>query len=259
MKKPDIGRLPLLILGLGGVGLALRVWLFAAAEDGSGLLKADHPAAVLIWAVTAAALALLLWQTRHLDKKPHRGRLFPRSLPAAVGCWLVAAGIAGSSLSVLAGGSDAVGILTGVLGLLSVPALIPAGLCRMKGKRPSFLLYLLPCLYLTARLFYQYRHWSANPQLQSFCFQLLACVALALASYQRAAYEVRLGNHRAMTFWSLAAVYFCCLSLSGGSEPLFYLAAGAWALTALCPASRPEPAAQEPPAVPQPPEEGAAS
>ena len=84
------------------------------------------------------------------------------------------------------------------------------------------------------RLVSHYRHWSTDPQLQDYCFQLLAIVFLMLATYYRAAFDVDMGRRRPLVICHLAAVYFCCLSLIDGSSLCYYLPLIAWIFTDLC-------------------------
>lgn len=229
-----------LTLGLSGIGLALRAWLYGTGLDNKGLLISGHPAQLLVWLLAAAAVAILVLQCRRTQKGGRYSDNFPPSLPAFIGSCLAAVGIFFTVLTKLLDRPDLLNVITGMVGVLCFPALIVAGYNRWKGTRPSFLLHVLVCIFFALRLFCQYRVWSSNPQLQNYCFQLLACVCLMLTAYQRAAFDVNMGNRPFFLFLSLASVFFCCLSLPSGEEKLFYLTVGIWAFTNLCAPTIPE-------------------
>ena len=52
--------IPALTAGLGSAALLLRAGLYLLGTDDKGLLIALHPLNLLVWVVTAAALALTL-------------------------------------------------------------------------------------------------------------------------------------------------------------------------------------------------------
>jgi len=123
--------------------------------------------------------------------------------------------------------------LTRILGFVSAAALAAAGFCRLTGTKPFFLLFAAACLYFALRMVCQYRHWSSDPQLQDYCFLLLACVGLMLTAYHHGAFGAEMGSHRDLWFFSLMAAYLCCLSLAGPRSQLFSLGCGIWAFTNL--------------------------
>ena len=124
-------------------------------------------------------------------------------------------------------------LICALLGLLTVLALLPVAWSRWKGIRPSMLLHSLICAYLMVRLICMYRHWSSDPQLTDYAFELLALVCAMLAVYHRATFDADFGRRASFTFFSLAAVYFCLLCL-GGSQPMLFGTIGLWLLTDRC-------------------------
>ena len=86
----------------------------------------------------------------------------------------------------------------------------------------------------------RYQLWSSDPQLQDYCFYLTAYVALMLTAYHHAAFDARMGSHKALWLYSLAAVYLGCLSLKGNMDIALLLGCSAWAFTNLtCMTPRP--------------------
>lgn len=237
--------LPRLVLGLGGMGLVLQIWLFGTGIDDRGLLVSWHPAWILLVLLTAASMVLLLLQCREDKAQGTYHQNFPPSLAGFIGSIAEAVGIFLLSMTGLMDHPDMLNSATGILGILCFPALVVAGYARWKGKRPSFLLHALVCMFFALWLFCQYRGWSSDPQLQNYCFQMLAGICLMMAAYQRAAFDLNIGSRRTYRFFTLAAVFFCCLSLAAPEGKLFYLTAGAGAYTDLCVPTLPEQESRE--------------
>lgn len=235
MKKLfNPANLPWFVLAAGGAGLLLRIWLLKTGMDEKGFLMPGHPADILVWVLTAAVIAVLLFCTRRLLQAAKYQFNFPQSVSGALGCVSGALGIAITSFAELVAYSDTLTLLTAAMGLVGAAALGYLGYCRQKGMHPNILCHTLISLYLMLRLISQYRHWSSDPQLQDYCFQLLATVCLMLAAYHRATFDANAGKRRPHAIYHLAAVYFCCLSLAGSESIVFYLGAGVWMLTDLC-------------------------
>ena len=227
-------NLPLTVLAAGILGLLLRLWLHASANGNTGLLAANHPASFLLWVLTAAVVAAIVWATRDLKHGTRYRFNFPPFLPGAVGCLLGALSIGVSAVSEWIQYPDTLTVIASLLGILATAALLFLADARRKGNHPNFLYHGVVCLYFMFRLVSQYRHWSADPQLMNYCFPLLASVCLMLSSYQNAAFDAKQGNRRMHTIFHLGAVYFSFLSLLGGDNLLFYLGTGVWMVTNLC-------------------------
>ena len=232
LLKPNY--LPWITLSAGAVGFLLRIWLLNTAVDQKGFLVSGHIAETLIWVLSAIMMAVLVLGTGRLLQAGKFSFNFPRSLAGAVGCSLGAIGIAFCCVSDLTLYSDTLTVLAAVLGFFCAASLLFIGYCRYQGKQPHFLLHAVICVFLMMRLVSLYRHWSASPQLQDYCFQLLSTVCLMLAAYHRTAFDANTGTRRRHVIFHLATVFFCCLSVAGGRDVAFYLGAGAWMFTDLC-------------------------
>lgn len=222
------------VLAAGCAGLLLRIWLFASRTEESGLLTAGHPAHVLLWLLTAAVVATVLWGTRDLKEAAKYSFNFPASLHSAIGCVLGALSIGITSVADWIVYPDSLTAIASVLGILSAAALLFVAYARWKGNPQSILYHAVISLYFMFRLVSQYRHWSADPQLMNYGFQLLASVCLMLSVYQNAAFDAAQGNRQLHTVFHMGAVYFCCVSLIGSENIVFYLGTGVWMLTNLC-------------------------
>ena len=226
-------HLPQYVLAAGGIGLLLRLWLLGSTDD-KGFLTSNPVASVLLGLVAVAVPALLFYLTRELAEAKKYSFNFPASPIAAIGTGLAALSIGIHSILSLPGSQDAIDILSGILGILSAAALGLAGWCRFQGHRPNFLLHSVVAVYLMLRLICQYRHWSADPQMLDYCFSILATVSLMMAAYHRAAFDAGEGKRSSYAFFALTTAFFCCLSLVGWGDILYYLGIGAWMLTDLC-------------------------
>lgn len=227
--KPS--NLKYLILGAGGLGLALRTLLYAVGMDDRGLLVRGHWAETVLWAVTAAAVLGIILLTRSLSGSKNYGRAFPKSTAAAAGCAAVAVGIL-LNITPGSGGTSLENLELILAGTAIVSALVMA-FCRFTGRKVPALFHCLVCIYLAVRMVGQYRLWSSTPQLQDYCFYLGSHVALMLTAYQFAAFDADMGSHRALWAWGLTSVYLCCLSLVGEGQPLLMLCCGIWVWTNL--------------------------
>lgn len=231
MKKPITEKLlcPLtLVLGL--VGLLLRFWQGSSGMDKTGLFVASHPANILLWILTVAAMALLVlgaWKGPKVLR-----RKFPASLGAALGCFMAGGGILIANILELAESSDSVTRISSILGVLASLGLFYMGLRRKNGRRSSMAALTAVMLYFMTHLVVQYRHWSAEPQLQHYLAPLLASVFLMLFAYHRSALDVTGKSFRLYIFYNLAALFFCCLSLNTDTW-MFYGAMALWTATDL--------------------------
>lgn len=225
-------RIKYLIAATGLLGLLLRVLLYTAGRDDTGLLVRGHWAGTALLILSAAAALGI--------------RILIRPLPAAAGSAasppspLGAIGAIAMALALIlspgsAGAEDSMSLAETVLRFASAIALVIIGICRFRGSKPNFLLHSILCLYLAIRLVCQYRIWSADPQLQDYIYFLAAHVALMLTCYQFAAFDAGMGNLRRLWVFGLASVYLCAVSLWGEGAPLLMVCCGIWVFTNLNP------------------------
>ncbi|MGN0977477.1 MAG: hypothetical protein ACI4PH_05415 [Faecousia sp.] len=235
--------LPAVTLLLGAVGFLLRLGLYAVAPDGKGLLPKGHPLELLLWAVTAVAMALVIAAAWNAKGSNRYADNFGPSLPGAMGNILMAAGILLTVLLKQPKMPNLLGVLWKVLGFVSAPCLVAAAFARVQGKRPFFLLHMSACLFLVFHIVNHYQTWSGDPQLQNYLFTLLGTMALMFFGFYTAAFEVGSGRRRMLLGMGLAAVYLCAVSLSSSEYPFLYLGGIVWVLTNQC-TLKPEPVRQ---------------
>ena len=234
MKKilsPALARL--YALGAGLLGFFLYVWLIKTGVDQTGLLRPSHPAGIILFILIPLVLAVLYLCFRNLDGVPVYKKMFPRSIPYAVGCFVAAGGILIADIIELSALTDRLSILSCIAGVAAAASLVFLGLCNLRRKRPAPMFHGLVTLYLMLHLVSQYRFWSGEPQLQKYFFQLLASVFVMLSAYHRTAVDCSRNNRRLYLFFNYGALFFCCLAVPG-RDWLFYLSMAMWTGTCAC-------------------------
>ena len=226
-------NLPLLVFAGGVIGIALRIWLLTTEND-RGFLDRGHISIILLMVLTAVMAGLLFFRCRDLQQGEKYSFNFPASSLGGIGCIAAAAGVALTSATELLTAADFLELAAAVVGLLAAGSLVFVGHRRWKGLQPSVLLHTLVCVWLLLRLICLYRSWSSDPQLQDYCFELLALVCAMLGTYHRATFDADFGKRCPYVFFSLASVYFCLISLVSPSDTMLFFALGLWQLTNLC-------------------------
>lgn len=243
MKNPIKPQwIPYCTISAGLLGAALQVLYFATAVDEKGLLARSHPADILCWVLTAGMIVLLALCVRSLGGVPKYEKLFPASVPGAIGNFAGAAGIAAVGIRLLLSSGGTTGVPAAALGFIRIPTailgfvsalcLVAVGYWRWKGQKPHMAARLPLILFAMLHLICQYRYWSSATQLQEYAFPLFGSVCLMLACYQLSALECRLGGRRGYVFFGQAAAFFCFLA--SAQDPLFYLPMGVWMFLDVC-------------------------
>jgi hypothetical protein len=232
MKHPfHCNILPYFTMGAGGLGLALRLWLFSAVDE-KGLLPKGHPADGALYILSALVLGILFLATRQLARRHIRAkqvRMLRILACVAGGLSLVIIAFSAHSGSVirLEGTAKVIRILGGLV--LLVKALLAAA-----GKKSPYWLTALLTMALVANTVAQCQVWGSVPQLQEFFFPLLASVFLVFSAYYKTTLLAGQDSARKLAFFSQSALYFCCLSLNAEQWPL-YLGMLFWAAVQLYP------------------------
>lgn len=229
MKHPFRSHiLPFFTMGAGGLGLALRIWLFSAIDD-KGLLPVGHPADYTLYILTALTLGILYLATRKWKPQPGNAYLIHTCACAIGGLGLILSAVrdfSGTSTGIAY--ASTIAILIGGLVLLCMAVL--------KGFRKQ-LPYWLPAaltVVLMLNTVAQCRAWGAEPQLQVYFFPLLASIFLILSAYHKTVFTAKQKSAKLLAFFSQGALFFCCLSLNTPQWP-FYFGMLCWAAAQLYP------------------------
>ena len=215
------------VAGLGA--LILRRQLYITAVDEKGLLLRMHPLSFVLMGLTAAVLVLILWSVR---KTTGAEDPCTTGAAAALGHTAMALGI----LATVLPGVPTAGTLSIAwrwLGLAAPLCLLAAGAAAATGKKPFFLLHVLPCLFFLVHIVNQNQSWSSNPQVQDYLFALLGAAALMFFCFYTAAAEAGCGNRQLRLSMALAAVYLCLAELANSTCPALYFAGAIWTRTEL--------------------------
>lgn len=230
MKRfPKTEYLSIFSIILGIIGMSMESWLLSDM-DNKGLLPYHHMGNTLAFILLAIVAGVCFCFLQNVKTAEDIAQMFPRS-PLAAGSLFAAAGMGFCALS--GDVADPLSLIVRILGLASALALGYLGICRIKGKRPPFLLYGLIALFLIFRTLTYCRSWSAETQISVFFFPLLANLFLLVTIYYRAALEASMKNCRQFLFFRQLALFCCLVSISGG-DWLFYLAGALWAATDFC-------------------------
>ena len=191
-------------------------YFFRAAQRAGG-------SAVPVIAFSVLMCLLFLLGAATLGKREAYADVY-RKLPSdavlsILGALAVAAGC------VLAfSGAGRFSMMLNVLGIVSAAGLAAAAVSRLAGKKPQPFLLVLPVLFYAVKLFYDFRHWTTDPQILDYAFSLFALIGFMLTTYQAAAYCYDHGSRRQMEFFALAGVLFGATAMAGAaqSELLIY-------------------------------------
>lgn len=225
MKNPfRFSILPYFTMAAGGFGLCLRLWLYAATDE-KGLLPASHPAAAMLYILTALVFAVVFFATREVCAPPFQ-RGFRRTAEIIGNL----AGAAGLLLSTLSGTK---GVLTLVVGLAGCGLLLWCAFFAYQKKPLPYWLGAAVTVALMFRTVTQCRAWGAIPQVQQYFFPLLASLFLILTAYHRTTLAAKHGKRVHLAFFSQSALFLCCVALN--SSPALYLGMGCWAAAQLLP------------------------
>ena len=224
--------LPYLTLGMGGIGLALRVWLFSTRVN--YLVDTAHPANILLYILSGLFLLALFFSVRSLKPMKHYERLFPASRKNAAGCLLGGLAIGYGAIVMHRPLNNVLSIALLVLGLLSAAGLVFTGLCRYQGRRPHFTIPCVLTVYMILHTLNMCKAWNTISQLQLYFFPLMATIFLLLTCYQYAVLNVHAGKRRPFVLYSQAAAFFCLLSSNIDRFKFFYIGCAAWLVLDLC-------------------------
>lgn len=231
----------LLVLLSSLLAVALRIWTRGSGPDANGLFAHKTLAWGLLWLLTAATAAAIVFAVRGLKRPGSYRENYPRSVIAGL-CSVPAAIIflisgytqLRNTVGKMLPGTTIVDTITGIFALVAGVCLLLSALHRFLGKKPFFLINGLVCLYLALRLFNRCQLWSNEPQLIIVVFPFLASTALMLSAYHRLCFDVDLGNRRWAAFWTLMSVYLCLVAMLSFEQPLFYGLCALWQMANLC-------------------------
>lgn len=206
----------------------LRHLMFTTGMDEKDLLIPGHPTAIVLWAVSLGFLAFAYLISRNQTiLAPFRAHFPQCKIRGSMS-------ILGGALVSLYGAKEVLlsQLLVGIFAFIAGICMIFTGICRLRGKHPSPMFHCGVCVFCIIRLVLSFQGWSANPQLQDYVLQLMACISLMMFAFHRASCDANQINPKRTAFFSLCASFFCLASLSDSSLSLLMLGAGLWSVGA---------------------------
>lgn len=205
---------------LAGVAALLLRWrLLTTGVDDKGLLTAGQPLAMISWVLTGCVILLtvaFVWKHRNEKIAVHRSPVgtVARILAMAAAAVLFRDGtLLGSATSLAAAATAVVSVVElfqSKKRLSPAVAGIPTVL--------FFMLCMLSC----------YRVWSAEPEIQRYCYRLLALACLMMAAYQSSAISLGMGKSGLFLGAGFLGVYFAFAASADPGFTVLFLALGVW-------------------------------
>lgn len=220
MKHPfHCHILPLFTMGAGGIGLGLRLWLYAGVDE-KGLLPVGHPAEKALFLLTAITLGILFLATREL--KPRRIKKSFLRISGSIAYLLAGISLILCTLLKLTGGTSRLAFVATAATLIGGLTLWYMAALKYFRKQLPYWAPAILTVVLMLNTVAQCQVWGAVPQLQTYFFPLLASIFLILSAYEKTAYTALKGSPKKLAFFSQGALFFCCLSLNTSQWPLYF-------------------------------------
>ena len=255
-------------LAAGLLSLGLNRYMLANFIDDKGLLVAGNLPQTLLWVVAIAFAAGLAYMLCTIGGDGSYEDNFPAcylsgGLMIAAGllmAWAVPGLALGVPTPMAQGMAMGINVLTDwaakFLPWLAAASMVVLGGLRMVGKKPWPIFGGIITLFYMLMLVTNYRLWSADPQLHTYAWQLLAEVLLMLCAFHRTCCDAGIIQRRKLLATGLGAAFCCMTALAGDFQVGFFLASGLWAAGSMCNVAvlPPDPEEEEQPE--EPAEEG---
>lgn len=242
MKKFINSRsIPGLVLLSSVVAIGLRIWTRGGGPDANGLFPVNPLAWWLLWILTAATVAAVVFAVRGLKNPGTYWDNYPKSMvaalcavPAALSFLITSYQQLRDSVALKIPGMTVVDTITAIFGLIAGLCLLLSAAYRYVGKKPFFGINGVVCLFLAVRLFNRCQIWSNEPQIGIVVFPFLASMALMISAYHRVCFDVDIGKRYISARWSLISVYLCFVAIFSFEQTLLYGSCALWQIADLC-------------------------
>jgi len=221
----------LLSIGVGILGLLLRLVLFSAGVDSEKLLPSYHSASVAS-VVLAVAYFVFLAVTTVRTKKDTPDMSGACGIVAACGSVIAAIGIAFLGLYALRNPAHPMFLLLFFVSIPCAFCFLYVAWLQLSKKECNTLLYCGITIFFFVYPLAQYQSFSAQSQPQYYLFSVLCSVCLMLTVYHRACLQARRAYGRIYRFFAHSALTLSLFCLADDNWP-FYLAMALWLVTEL--------------------------
>lgn len=228
MKKSPI-LIFIATLVFAAVGCCLRMLQLSKELLPDGFLAEGSFLHILLLVLTAVLLAGLVLLLRPLEQRESWRNAFCTAPVSDVLLLVAALGFLVGNLLLLATGNELpvtavsaprmISVLNKAqapLGLLSAGCVAAFALCRLFGKKPSPIFFMLVSLWLTVRLIVSFQSWNTDPSIHVYVYRLLAAICVMLGSFQLGGFSFDKGKRRISLFWCLSAMFFCGINAADG-------------------------------------------
>lgn len=196
---------------LGLACLCIRQWLLSTGVDSKGLLEYVHWGKLISVLLLAAVICIIC-----LALKKRQVYHFSPTPLSAVSMLFFTVGYSVTAIQLLTTKAQILSAFTGYLAVCSALCTLLLAFALFRKLRLHPFIYCPPALFLMLFLICRYQHWSGEPELHRYLFQMLAVVALMFTTYHRAALESDRKGIRSYLLLSRAAI-FCCIAAIPGS------------------------------------------
>ena len=233
-------------LAAGLLSLGLNRYMLENFIDDKGLLVAGNLPGKLLWVVGVAFVVGLAYMLRTIGGDGSYEDNFPAcylsgGLMIAAGllmAWAVPGLALGVPTPMAQGMALGINVLTDwaakFLPWLAAASMVVLGGLRMAGKKPWSILSGSITLFYMLMLVTNYRLWSADPQLHTYAYQLLAEVLLMLCAFHRTCCDAGIIQRRKLLLTALLAAACCIACRSMPFQQTYYLSAALWGLGCIC-------------------------
>lgn len=200
-----------LLIGDGAAGFLLRHWQQTSAFDEAGLVIPGSPS---VWVLSIFALVItVLIAVVSLGMRPRSvyTESFSSGTPEMVVTVLSGALLLAGCVAAMVQGQRTMPVT--VLGVAAAAAIVVIGLQRQRGVVPPAVVHLIPCAYLIVALIVDFRHWSVDPTVLDYCFDLFAAIGAVCAMVNLMGFCFDKGRRRETLFWCLAGCFFSMVAL----------------------------------------------
>lgn len=220
-----------ILAALGGVAMLLLRQIHLGAIDDRGLLASLHYAGIITSVLALLIPGVLLWRCLVMPKD--NTCKFPASVPATAGYGIGAVGLGIAAVQILLNQPDTLQLVLGFVGVVAAVAVLLMAVNRFQGVRTNILLHAVVCLFFMVLLIWQYRDCVMHTQLQLCVYAPVATICLMIASYNRAAFDEKMGQPRLFAFFRLVSIFFCLAAIPGSELWVLYLSGCIWSVADL--------------------------
>ena len=237
-----LGRGPAILLTIimSVAAYVLRLEQLRTAFDAEGYVIAGTGKGFLTWFCLLMVVLFGVYSFL-LTPRKKQSALHDRS-PIAFGLHTAAAvAMAAGSVMLALELENRWDLLLGAGGVVAAIFWFVIGLERFRGRELPALLFMVPTVVYVVMLIYDFRHWSRDPQILDYCFDLLTMICVMCATFHLGGFSFDRGQRRLAAFFCFCGIFFGAAAIAGSDAKTVAMTGGAmlWMLANLCTLLRP--------------------